>query len=121
MDLTISAVHRDPVAAAIESVAGGSGVKSATLGDVIGSLERQAAGYREIARQLGGLAPEFYECRATDEKVDAEVFKPARAVGGKVRRALLEAVHAIAPRSFQDSVIEPRVMEAYDALGAKCA
>lgn len=118
VDLTISAVHRDPVAAAIESVAGGSGVKSATLGDVIGSLERQAAGYREIARQLGGLAPEFYECRATDEKVDAEVFKPARAVGGKVRRALLEAVHAIAPRSFQDSVIEPRVMEAYDALGA---
>ena len=121
VDLTISAVHRDPVAAAIESVAvaGGSGVKSATLGDVIGSLERQAAGYREIARQLGGLAAEFYECRATDEKVDAEVFKPARErVGGKVRRALLEVVHAIAPRSFQDSVIEPRVLQAYDALGA---
>ena len=93
-------------------------MKSATLGDVIGSLERQAAGYREIARQLGGLAAEFYECRATDEKVDAEVFKPARAVGGKVRRALLEVVHAIAPRSFQDSVIEPRVLQAYDALGA---
>jgi len=121
VDLTISAVHRDPVAAAIESVAGveKSGVKSATLGDVIGSLERQAAGYREMAKQLGGLAPDFYECVATDEKVDAEVFKPARAFkGGKVRRALLEVVHAIAPRSFQDSVIEPRVMAAYDALGA---
>ena len=78
VDLTISAVHRDPVAAAIESVAGveKSGVKSATLGDVIGSLERQAAGYREMAKQLGGLAPDFYECVATDEKVDAEVFKP---------------------------------------------
>lgn len=123
VDLTISAVHRDPVAAATESVAGvKSGVvKSATLGDVIGSLERQAAGYREMAKQLGGLAPDFYECVATDEKVDAEVFKQAqRSFKGthKVRRALLEVVHAIAPRSFQDSVIEPRVMAAYDALGA---
>lgn len=116
VDLTISAVHRDPIAATVDSVSGGP-APHATLGDVIGSLERQATGYREISTQLGGLAPEFYECVATDGKESVEEYKPA-AVGGKVRRALLEVAHRIAPKSFQDSVIEPRVMEAYDALGA---